>query len=203
MHVCDINRKDTTILMQSASECVKDIYEWVVGIYTVCRCVEDTIVGTTYEYAVATISWLLKIISFFCKRALWKRRYSVKETYDLKEPIHSFAKEVSTLNSSTLRKSRFLRVHIPDGTHGMPQFANQTLLCGSVKSIGVRCEFVTHICKVERRLMWVSDTYMSDVSSWDLYVKSRGVRTYVWVTNSHHKVGNYDCWAHWNKLKLC
>jgi len=88
MHVCDINRKDTTILMQSASECVKDIYEWVVGIYTVCRCVEDTIVGTTYEYAVATISWLLKIISLFCKRALWKRRYSVKETYDLKEPTH-------------------------------------------------------------------------------------------------------------------
>ena len=29
--------------------------------------------------------WLLKIIGLFCKRALLKRRYSAKETYNLKE----------------------------------------------------------------------------------------------------------------------
>ena len=35
---------------------------------------------------VATISRLLKIIGLFCKRALYKRLYSAKETYDFKEP---------------------------------------------------------------------------------------------------------------------
>jgi len=36
-------------------------------------------------YGVATISRLLKIICLFCKRALWKRLYFAKETYDFKE----------------------------------------------------------------------------------------------------------------------
>jgi len=40
------------------------------------------------RYGVATISRLLKIIGLFCKRALWNRRYSAKETYDFKEPTH-------------------------------------------------------------------------------------------------------------------
>ena len=39
-------------------------------------------------YGVATISRLLKIIRLFCKRALKKRRYSAKETHDLKEPTN-------------------------------------------------------------------------------------------------------------------
>jgi len=39
-------------------------------------------------YGVATISRLLKIIGLFCKRALWKRRYSAKETYNFKEPTN-------------------------------------------------------------------------------------------------------------------
>jgi len=36
-------------------------------------------------YGVATSSSLLKIIGLFCKRALQKRRYSTKETYNFKE----------------------------------------------------------------------------------------------------------------------
>jgi len=39
-------------------------------------------------YGVATISRLLKITGLFCKRALWKRRFSAKETYDFKEPTN-------------------------------------------------------------------------------------------------------------------
>jgi len=35
------------------------------------------------DYGVATISRLIKIIGFFCKRDLYKRLYSAKETYDL------------------------------------------------------------------------------------------------------------------------
>ena len=36
----------------------------------------------------ATISRLLKMIGLFCKRALHKRRYFAKETYDFKEPTN-------------------------------------------------------------------------------------------------------------------
>ena len=39
-------------------------------------------------YGVATISRLLKIICLFCKRALYKRRYSAKETWYFKEPTN-------------------------------------------------------------------------------------------------------------------
>jgi len=39
-----------------------------------------------YDYGVATISSLLKIIGLFCKKSLQKRLYSAKETYNLKEP---------------------------------------------------------------------------------------------------------------------
>ena len=37
---------------------------------------------------VAMMSRLLKIIGLFCKRALYKRRYSAKETCNLKEPTN-------------------------------------------------------------------------------------------------------------------
>ena len=40
------------------------------------------------SYVVATINRLLKIIGLFCKRALLKRRYSAKETYNFKEPTN-------------------------------------------------------------------------------------------------------------------
>jgi len=39
-------------------------------------------------YGVASISKLLKITGLFCKRALSKRLYSAKETYNLKEPTN-------------------------------------------------------------------------------------------------------------------
>jgi len=40
----------------------------------------------THTYGVASISRLLKIIGLLCKRALWKRLYSAKETYNFTEP---------------------------------------------------------------------------------------------------------------------
>ena len=39
-------------------------------------------------YGVATVSRLLQIIGLCCKRALLKRWYSAKETYDFKEPTN-------------------------------------------------------------------------------------------------------------------
>jgi len=50
----------------------------------ICVSVSVSLGYTTY--GVATTSRLLKIISLFCKRALQKRLYSAKETYNLKEP---------------------------------------------------------------------------------------------------------------------
>ena len=39
-------------------------------------------------YGLAWMSRLLQIIGLFCKRALSKRQYSAKETYDFKEPTN-------------------------------------------------------------------------------------------------------------------
>ena len=43
------------------------------------------LVHLSYTYGVAAISRLLKSIGLFCKRALWKRRYSAEETYKFEE----------------------------------------------------------------------------------------------------------------------
>jgi len=40
----------------------------------------------TARYGVATVSRIDKIVGLFCKRALWKRRSSAKETYDFIDP---------------------------------------------------------------------------------------------------------------------
>ena len=40
------------------------------------------------SYEVAAMSRLLKITGLFCKIALYKRRYSAKETYHFKEPTN-------------------------------------------------------------------------------------------------------------------
>jgi len=41
---------------------------------------------TCITYGVALVSRIDKIIDLFCKRALQKRRYSAKETYNLIDP---------------------------------------------------------------------------------------------------------------------
>ena len=51
----------------------------------VCLCVFACIY---INYGVATISRLLKMIALFCNRALLKKLYSAKETYNLKEPTN-------------------------------------------------------------------------------------------------------------------
>jgi len=41
-----------------------------------------------FYHGVATINRLLQMIGLFCKRALQKRLYSAKETFDFKEPTN-------------------------------------------------------------------------------------------------------------------
>jgi len=43
---------------------------------------------TSQDYGVASICRLPEIIGLFCKRALYKRLYSAKETYHFKEPAN-------------------------------------------------------------------------------------------------------------------
>jgi len=64
------------VYMSSMSVCVYLCHLWVENIHA------------SDWYGVATISRLLKIIGLFCKRALWKRRYSADENYNLKEPTN-------------------------------------------------------------------------------------------------------------------
>ena len=65
--------------------CKRDPY--IQYIYTyMCRVHSVFFVTCRCWYGVATISRLLKILCLFCKRALKKRRYVAKETYNSKEP---------------------------------------------------------------------------------------------------------------------
>jgi len=64
-------------------------------------------------YGVATISRLLQIIGLFCKRALRKRRYSAKKTYNFMEPIHRshlipLATQMKPMNESCLTYERLM-----------------------------------------------------------------------------------------------
>ena len=56
---------------------------WVRHLVLAC-----VLVGVVNTYGVASTSRLLQNIGHFCKRALYKRRYSAKETYNLKEPTN-------------------------------------------------------------------------------------------------------------------
>jgi len=65
--------------------------------------------NTSIHYGVALVSRIDKIIGLFCKRALLKRRYSAKETYNLIDPtdrshlihenihVHYFHKYLDTI----------------------------------------------------------------------------------------------------------
>ena len=69
-------------VLQCAAACCSVLQDksWLPLSECICRC------GSCY--GVATISRLLKITGLFCKRALWKRLYSAKETYHVKEPTN-------------------------------------------------------------------------------------------------------------------
>jgi len=80
--------------------CFPTYFRIYTPIFTRCvlRCVLQYTVhrGFTYilvlhsnvRYGVPTISRFLKIIGLFCKKALQKRLYSEKETYNFKEPTN-------------------------------------------------------------------------------------------------------------------
>jgi len=84
--------------------------------HTATHTLQHTPWYSAHCYGVATISRLLKIISLFCKRALYKRLYSAKETYNFQEPtsrshpIGPFNLEISfTKSNATFFSSKNLK----------------------------------------------------------------------------------------------
>ena len=73
----------------------------------------ESAVYSTACYGVATMDRLLQIKGLFCKRALLKRRYDAKETYNLKEPtIRSHP--ISNVFSHTLHACAWRRIPSAD-----------------------------------------------------------------------------------------
>jgi len=50
---------------------------------------------TCYRYGVASVSRIDKILGLFCKRDLYKRRYSAKETYKFIDPTKRIYHDIS------------------------------------------------------------------------------------------------------------
>jgi len=83
------------------------------------------------RYRVAMVSMLPKIISFFCKRALSKRRDSAKETYNCKEPTnrrHPIAACRSALHAPAhMHPHTCTRTHAPAHMHPHPCTRTHTM----------------------------------------------------------------------------
>jgi len=101
-------------------------------------------------YTVATISKLLKIIGLFCKRALSKRKYSAKKTYDFEEPttcshpilLHlQYTSRVFLLRASSCRgcAGRWL------GTVGRLRTEGRCAVCVAL-SVAGRCAVRVAVC---------------------------------------------------------
>jgi len=72
-----------------------------------------TLLSIESGYAVATICRLLQFIGLFCKRALWKRRYFAKETYNFKEPTnrsHPISQHICELYVGVTWSTRLTRL---------------------------------------------------------------------------------------------
>jgi len=61
------------------------------------KSIQIGVLGLLKSYVVASIGRLLTMIGLFCKRALWKRRYSAKETCIFKEPTNRSHPMLSSL----------------------------------------------------------------------------------------------------------
>jgi len=70
----------------------------------VCQSLSESRIGSAYlQYGVATVSRIDKITGLFCNGALYKRRYSAKETYNFIDPTdrsHPIADPISDLEIS-------------------------------------------------------------------------------------------------------
>ena len=118
-------------VLQSVAVCCSEM-KWICMIWVTCDlwcvCLRVSAYVSlslcAYEYGVATMSRLLKIIGLFCKRALYKRLYSAKEIHHFKGPTH---RSHPILSSSTL----LCALGVPRAAHG---YLVQSLCCVHLKA---------------------------------------------------------------------
>jgi len=87
-----IEQRDVNVYGQSSSSCTRSIEQRDVKVSSQlsnsCTQSIDQRYCRHCTCGVATISTLLQILGLLCKRDLWKRRYSAKETCHCKEPTN-------------------------------------------------------------------------------------------------------------------
>jgi len=78
----------------------------------ICICTSWLHMQYSDAYGVATISRILEIIGLFCKPALQKRLYSVRETYNFQEPTNRSHPMSSFTTNVRLTTPRHLQLHV-------------------------------------------------------------------------------------------
>ena len=148
---------------------VGDICRWISESFKHHESSWSDILSSWYRYGVATISRLLVIIGLFCKRALWKRRYSARETYDFEKPTN----RSQLIDGSEWSKYR--KVH--DMYWG---------ICESSKNHEVR-----------DATNWVWDMYrwFSESKHYDAAYRVRGVCRWMSESSKHHEVRDATYWV--------
>ena len=91
------------------------------------------------KYGVATCSRLLKMRGLFCKRALWKRPHSAKETYNLKEPTNR-SHPIPCWNEALISKKGILYVAVCCGA----QHTATTTHCNTSRHNATHCNTLQH-----------------------------------------------------------
>ena len=77
----------------------------------VCVCVCVSVRPPRLDYKVASVCRINKIIGLFCKRALYKRQYSAKETYNFIDPTDR-SQLFSWILYGVTTSSRLLELHV-------------------------------------------------------------------------------------------
>jgi len=97
------------------------------------------------KYGAAEISRLLEIICLFCKRTLYKTQYSVKETYNVKEPHdrgHPTARRVEKCRANTSGLCNTLQ-HTATHCNTLQHIASHRLQY-TLQHIATRCNTLQH-----------------------------------------------------------
>ena len=109
-------------------------------------------------YGVATISKLLKIIGLFCKRALYKRRYSENETCNSKEPTNCSHPIYEKTGHALAADETWLT-----GSCGMTHFTCGTWLIWN-DAIWDDCCCACYSCDMTRWFVWHDSFHLCDMT---------------------------------------
>ena len=105
------------------------------------------------SYGVATISRHLKMIGLLCKRALWNRQHSAKETYNFKEPTNRShpipLKSGASMTYDSFvyaQRDSFINITLSYMCNVTHQISQASVTHNSIMHIGVCATWLKHIC---------------------------------------------------------